>query len=586
MRDYYGLKTGEFNFPAFLEEVLGTVPGKDELLIYQFSKTNPARKIESPVAIAGPGNAEAVNNGDLSSRLRTPQGDTDFLEAIDRSTGEINQAIVWLLTDNINDPTGGGGDQATREFYDKLKDPQSSLRRVFVFPVITRWTDGKPASGLMLYAMLFSRSSNIPDERINAFDKLVQNDALAKITAGYNKGWPHIPMWIKPLDEGTVRIEPVKVVDRVPTRALAVVRDEHSDKGVKIAGKGFDEGQSITAHITDSLVIRNYLHPYDIISAKLGVTSTLLSTEEGFRIPEEQQITPAEVSLSNALRSDGSIPIELILKIPKHSIKTDYLCMFHSSPKPDPSHYEDSDYGRLQYEVDNYRHEHCLASIFQSEYKIKGFLHLNIPRDPQPEIRLDGKYKELLLAISGGQQLSEVFQPQVEKINEKFRDRYALPVEIVVGYGISRFIGLFVALGILLLLPLLLFYLWLRRASYSLAIDDQLPVNIFVSPLRKYSVDAVKELDERKAKRLGNIKMNVLRKLFFEAVPEVSVNSSKRRTANLSAKGTSLDLEYKLPRPDQSGRQLFKYTLRFSRAGRGKGRAVKGKTPTSTGKYY
>ena len=68
-------------------------------------------------------------------------GDTDLVKVLEAGTRAAEShpggvTFVWVLTDNVNDPKGQGADaQNTRQFYGRLFEERSLVRRVYFFPL-------------------------------------------------------------------------------------------------------------------------------------------------------------------------------------------------------------------------------------------------------------------------------------------------------------------------------------------------------------------------------------------------------------------------------------------------------------------
>jgi hypothetical protein len=120
----------------------------------------------------------AVNYGHLRNMLETglpivPHGDTDLVETMHKAQAEYAKdthggiTLAWVLTDNINDPKGNGGDvRNTQDFYGEMFREDTGAQRMYFFPL----KDYK----LVLYLLVFA-----PDASLRGLDMDNFEDAVA-----------------------------------------------------------------------------------------------------------------------------------------------------------------------------------------------------------------------------------------------------------------------------------------------------------------------------------------------------------------------------------------------------------------------
>jgi hypothetical protein len=95
-------------------------------------------------------------------------GDTNLIAVLDAARGIAESqphrlTFAWILTDNINDPKGSGGDaKQTQDFYTKMFEEPSPIRRVYFFPI--------SKLKLVLYAFVMSDDPKLGGMDLDRFE--------------------------------------------------------------------------------------------------------------------------------------------------------------------------------------------------------------------------------------------------------------------------------------------------------------------------------------------------------------------------------------------------------------------------------
>ena len=263
--------------PLVTEVVLAAVQPGDALVLASFNQSLPGAP--SPKALLAAkveqASARAAVQGALSplTVAKKPGGtalaDTDLGEAVSGAIGTAlgnKPGLVWLFTNNKNSPNN---DQATaqrnREFYELIHHG-AAIRKALAFPLHMPVKGRYSANGLMIYVFA------IGDEGARDLDTLMRSGRLQKVVT-------EMPARLKPLDQDTVRLTPVKV-ENVPgvafsTQANGVLRAD-IDAGAQ-AAKANREQSSNAARIGWRL--ENTVYPYTITSARLEARSLLAGAQ-------------------------------------------------------------------------------------------------------------------------------------------------------------------------------------------------------------------------------------------------------------------------------------------------------------------
>ncbi|WP_229506825.1 hypothetical protein [Pseudoduganella rivuli] len=263
--------------PLVTEVVLAAVQPGDALVLASFNQSLPgapspkallAAKVDKHSqrtavqgALAGLGVAKKPGS--------TALADTDLGEAVSSAIGTAlgNKAgLVWLFTNNKNSPNN---DQATsrrnREFYELIHHG-ANIKKALAFPLHMPVKGRYSANGLMIYVFA------IGDEGARDLDALMRSGRLQQVVT-------ETPARLKPLDQDTVRLTPVKV-ENVPgvafsTQANGVLRAD-IDAGTQ--GATANRAQSSSA-ARIGWRLENTMYPYTITSARLEARSLLAGAQ-------------------------------------------------------------------------------------------------------------------------------------------------------------------------------------------------------------------------------------------------------------------------------------------------------------------
>lgn len=141
MGPYY--TDGHAAFVEFLGTIIdAAIADGSTARIYSFSKVDAAMNIASPTLYAeGLFNEGAIAGRPLADILNSiryhPAGNTDLWEALSAIKQQMNQiggGIIWLLTDNIQDPKGQLDTGDINRFYDNLRKDRT-IQKIIAFPV-------------------------------------------------------------------------------------------------------------------------------------------------------------------------------------------------------------------------------------------------------------------------------------------------------------------------------------------------------------------------------------------------------------------------------------------------------------------
>jgi hypothetical protein len=131
---------------------------------YQFTvQVEPVNGMASTLNIAQLGEF-------VEKRWTIGSGNTDLVGVLDSAqqvaAGNPKGAttLAWILTDNVNDPNGAGGDvENTRAFYQRMFQNDTNVQRLYFFPM----TDFK----LVLYLLVFSSDPALGGLDLDHFEK-------------------------------------------------------------------------------------------------------------------------------------------------------------------------------------------------------------------------------------------------------------------------------------------------------------------------------------------------------------------------------------------------------------------------------
>lgn len=268
------------------EVVLAAIQPGDALVLAAFNQSLPgapspkallAAKVDDKpqrAAVAGALAPLAAAKKPGSSAL----ADTDLGEAVGASISSAlggKPGLIRLFTNNKNSPNN---DQATaqrnREFYELIHHG-GAIRKALAFPLHMPVQGRYSANGMMIYVFA------IGDEGARELDALLRTGRLQKVIT-------EPPARLKPLDQDTVRLFPVKV-ENVPgvtfsTQPNGTLRAD-IDAGAASAGSGpaARTAAAAPAGMPAARIqwrLENTIYPYTITSARLAARSVLAGAEK------------------------------------------------------------------------------------------------------------------------------------------------------------------------------------------------------------------------------------------------------------------------------------------------------------------
>lgn len=293
------------------EVVLAAIQPGDALVLASFNQSLPgapspkallaARVDDKPqrAAVAGALAPLATARKPGSSAL----ADTDLGEAVSASiSGALGgkAGLVWLFTNNKNSPNN---DQATaqrnREFYELIHHG-GSIKKALAFPLHMPVKGRYSANGMMIYVFA------IEDGGVRALDALLQSGRLQKVIT-------EMPARLKPLDQNTVRLLPVKV-ENVPGVVFSTQPNGTLRADIDAGAASTSTSASSTAAPDGSPAARiqwrleNTIYPYTITSARLAARSVLAGADKPIALGAET-VNGLAPGTSQPLASSMQLPV-------------------------------------------------------------------------------------------------------------------------------------------------------------------------------------------------------------------------------------------------------------------------------------
>ncbi|WP_228893663.1 hypothetical protein [Pseudoduganella aquatica] len=288
------------------EVVLAAVQPGDALVLAAFNQSLPGAP--SPKALLAAKVDDKPQRAAVAAALaplaaaRKPGSsalaDTDLGEAVSASITSAlggKPGLIWLFTNNKNSPNN---DQATaqrnREFYELIHHG-GSIKKALAFPLHMPVHGRYSANGMMIYVFA------IQDEGKRELDALLRSGRLQKVIT-------EPPARLKPLDQDTVRLLPVKV-ENVPGVAFSTQPNGtlRADIDAAAATQAHaSPGDSPAARIQWRL--ENTIYPYTITSARLAARSVLAGAEKPIALGADrvQGLAPGK---SLPLASSMQLPV-------------------------------------------------------------------------------------------------------------------------------------------------------------------------------------------------------------------------------------------------------------------------------------
>jgi len=426
-------------------------PG-DKVDIMLFSKTEKDRGMESPIVLYKGGAENLVLERVMQEFkiIRARDGDkgrTDLIEALDKGISVIKEevAIIWLVTDNINDNSGSGDKSYlnTLKFYERLRR-DNNIRKILLYPVPERIkVDDEVTKGYVVYGIVYSKEP-LSQIELSKYDSVLRGVKIKQKA-----------ITLKPLDIGTIVLVPKKTQSKIYPGKLYF-------DGKTLRGYGFEEGEPVKEVFSD-LSLKSNLYPYFIKSARLNVRlEDFESSDYSVKSLGTQSILPSTVS---NVSPEGEV--------------TGFSVIFNM-PDITPTF--------------------SFNTIFKEDFTIGGDLVLEVSN---VDIELDENYMNQFRELFALQSVPEIFRPVLKdkKIITK------IPLEISMNYGPWRLfvlIGLIVIAAAIIFL--ILFFLF-KKKCFSIVIDDYEQQTICLNSLSSYSISKgySSELGKIKVTLFGSI---------------------------------------------------------------------------------
>ncbi|MBK8981587.1 MAG: hypothetical protein IPM38_04520 [Ignavibacteria bacterium] len=432
MLPYYN--NPESSFKIFSKALIkNSVKGSDKTGIYLFTKTDEKRAISSPKMLFSAGADEMIldkifikfipmrGNDNLT-------GTTDLIEALDKGIAAVegNSAVIWLITDNINDNSGSGDSSYsnTLEFYKKLRS-DANIQKILLYPIPERAVDGSDtAKGYVAYGIVYSKT-RLSQPELESYDTILRRSGIKEKA-----------ITLKPLDIGTILLKPQITQSKITDGKIYF-------DGSSLRGKGFEEGEKVQETFND-LTLKSNLYPYIIKSAKLSVgLDNFTSSDYSVKSLGTQTISPSTVS---NVSPEGEV--------------TGFSVIFNL-PEITPNF--------------------SFNTIFKEDFTIGGDLILEVS---QVDILLDENYVNRFRELFALQSVPEIFQPVLKdkKIITK------IPLEIRMRYGPWRLfvlIGLIALIAVFIIFFLLMLF---KKKCFGLSMDNGPVQDVCLGGFSSYSV--------------------------------------------------------------------------------------------------
>jgi len=431
MSGYYREQSSAFK--TFCKALIkNSVRQQDHSGVYLFTKSDSKRGLVSPKEIfSGTGKElipEQITQKMVMMRANDGGfGTTDLMEALDgailKMKGET--AVIWLVTDNINDNSGSGDSSYfnTLEFYKKLRG-EDDFRKILLFPIPEKVVEaGWESNGYVVYGIVYSKKT-LPQSSLDYYDAVIRNIGIKQKA-----------ITLKPLDVGTIVLVPKVTQAKITPMKLFY-------DGKLLRGFDFEEGEKIKETFSD-LTLKSNLFPHTIKSAKLDVhLENFKSSDYSVKTLGSQTITPSTVS---NVSPEGEVKgFTVIFDMPEISPKFSF------------------------------------NTIFKEDFSVGGNLVLEVTN---VDIALDENYMNSFKTLFALQTVPEIFKPVLK---DKKIVTY-IPLEIRIKYGAWRLfvlIGLFAVLIVIAAVPA---YLFLRKKVFNVSVDNN-DESVFLNSLSSYEL--------------------------------------------------------------------------------------------------
>jgi hypothetical protein len=432
MSGYY--RESNSAFKVFCKAVIkNSVKPNDYANVYLFTKSDAKRGLVSPKNIFG-GNGKDLIPDQLNDKLTMMRandggfGTTDLIEALDKSIANIKgeTAVIWLITDNINDNSGSGDSSYfnTLEYYKRLRN-DDNIKKVLLYPIPEKIVEaGYQSNGYVVYGIIYSKK-NVDQSALEGYDKILRGIGIKQR-----------PITLKPLDIGTIVLNPKVTQSKIVPGRLFY-------DGKVLRGYDFQESEKIKETFSD-LSLKSNLFPYIIKSAKLDVKlDNFKSSDYSVKTLGTQTITPSTVS---NVSPEGEVKgFSVLFDMPEISPKFSF------------------------------------NTIFKEDFTVGGNLVLEVTN---VDILLDENYVNSFKELFALQTIPEIFKPVLK---DKKILTY-IPLEIRIKYGAWRLfalIGMIVVLIIILLIPA---YLFLKKKCFAISVNGREDQSVCLNALSSYTV--------------------------------------------------------------------------------------------------
>jgi len=451
MAGYY--KEPSSMFKVFCKALIkNSLSREDNITVSLFSKADSKRNLTSPAVIFQGNTADLIIDNVISNfKISNPNdggyGNTDLIEALDNSVSGMKSktAVVWLITDNINDNSGSGDSSFfnTLQFYKRLRNDEN-IKKILLFPIPEKINHkGEISSGYIVYGLVYSLL-DIKQTDLEKYDSYFRSVGIKQK-----------PITLKPLDIGTLVLIPQ--VNQNKIRPGKLFYD-----GKVLRGYEFEEGEKVQETFTD-LILKSNLFPYIIRSARLDVKlDKFVSSDYSVKSMGTQTITPSTVS---NVSPEGEVKGFTVL-----------FNMPEISPK------------------------FSLNTVLKEEFSVGGNLVLEVSN---VDILLDENYMNSFKELFALQSIPEIFYPVLK--DKKITTQ--IPLEIMIKYGPWRIFLLIGIIILIAAIITFIVFILLKKKCFALILDNDEGINICLNMFSGYSVNYNYSLELGKIKKsfTGNL---------------------------------------------------------------------------------
>ena len=414
MEPFYTDPSSQYK-PLISAVVAAAVQPGDALVLASFNQSLP--NAPSPKALLA-AKADASSNKKVAAALEplavaqkpgsAVLADTDLGEAVGAAINtalDHHAGLVWVFTNNKNSPNN---DQATaqrnREFY-QLIHSGADITKALAFPLqMPVHSSRYRASGLMVYVFA------IHDEGARELDQLLRSGRLQRVIT-------EPPARLKPLDQDTVRLRPVRV-DNAPGVAFSMTPAGMLRADVQAGAT------TPTAKIQWTL--ENSIYPYTIASAQLAARSVLAG--------EDRPITVGSDAVT-ALAPGKGQPLSSQMQLPVAQLPGKWSAAAIRSAG--------------------------------SAYVLPGTIEVYLS---DQKLELSQAFRERMAALFPGDPLPDIFTPPAQVQGS----RAVLPIEVRVSFGIAPLLALVGGLLVLAVLALASYLALNRPRKVLVTVESEL----------------------------------------------------------------------------------------------------------------